>query len=804
MNRSTRYPRVLEAICVLGFLLASAASLCSAGEPASGKDLVDFENDLIPVFTKMGCNAGKCHGSAIGRGGFKLSLYGGNPSADYEEIVQRTAGRRVNLAKPEESLIVLKPTENLEHGGGFLMHFGDEGTERLLEWIRQGAKHVTHRKLKRIDISPQEYIATKVGDSVEMKATAQYSDGTTQDVTLWTAFTAEDSSAVEVDSESATSKMLRRGRHIVVARYLSEVVPIEFLVPLTDTKVDLAAEPRNNFIDDCVLASLTDLRLPVSPMADDVTFIRRVTLDLTGRLPAVDRVVAFLTDRDAISSPLSPENSDVEALPSEKTQSEFLGERARVRGNHSSPRRPPHPNPLPQTAGGGVEENGESNAPAIRERGGKNKREALVDELLASDEFVEFWTLKLAKLFRIHSKKNKALVTVTPEAAYAFHEWLSDQLRDRVGYDQLVRKVILASGDTNQVGPANFYITVEDPKLQTEFMTELFMGSRMKCANCHNHPLDKWTQDDYHGLTAIFAKITRQRIVKLNPVGKAIHPVSGQPALMRIPGAGFLPEQTSDGREALVNWLTAPENPYFAKAIVNRLWKSIMGRGLVEPVDDFRATNPATHPVLMTRLADDFVDHGYDLRHTLKRIATSAAYARSAATIPENAADDRYYSHALRKPLEPEVLADAISDVLGVPDAYGSQPVGTRAVALFDASIKSDALDILGRCDRTASCESAPAPWGALSQKLHLFNGELLNARLGVAGSRLDTLISAGKAPMEIVDEFYLAALSQRPGQAESRFLSKLFDANKPASEQRDRLEDLVWGLVTSRRFASN
>jgi len=723
---------MLAAIFVINFLLVSAARLCSAQESAPRKDLVDFENDLIPVFTKMACNAGKCHGAAIGRGGFKLSLYGGNPTADYEAIVQRVAGRRVNLARPEDSLLILKATENLEHGGGFRIDFGDEGTELLIEWIRQGAKYVTHRKLKRVDVSPQQFVTSQVGDTVGMKATAHYNNGTSQDVTQWTEFKAEDSSAVEVDTDAATSKVLRRGRHIVVARYLSEVVPIELTVPLTDAKVDLAAELRNNFIDDKVLSSLTALGLPVSPLADDVTFVRRVTLDLTGRLPTVERTKSFLADSNS------------------------------------------------------------------------TKRKALVDTLLKSDEFVEFWTLTLAKLYRVHSKGDKNTVTVTPQAARAFHNWISDQLRDGVGYDQLARNVILASGDSNTVGPASFYLTVEDSKLQTEFMTELFMGSRMKCANCHNHPLDKWTQDDFHGLTAIFAKVTRQQIVKLNPVGKAIHPVTAEPAAMRIPGEQFLPEETNDGRQALADWLTHPDNPYFAKAIVNRLWKSMMGRGLVEPVDDFRDTHPATHPALLSELAHDFVQHNYELRHTLKTIATSVMYARTAATVPGNAPDDRYYSHALRKPMEPEVLADAISDVLGVADTYGNQPVGTRAVALFDASIESVALDILGRCGRSASCESLPAPTGALAQKLHLFNGELLNARLGVEGSRLDKLILAGKEPMEIVDEFYLAALSQRLGPSERQFFSKIFDANKPASQQRDRLEDLVWGLVTSRRFASN
>ena len=404
-----------------------------------------------------------------------------------------------------------------------------------------------------------------------------------------------------------------------------------------------------------------------------------------------------------------------------------------------------------------------------------NKRETLVDTLIQSDEFNEYWTLQLAKLLRIGAQERNT------QGAFVYHQWLSEQIREGVGYDQVARSVILATGDSHEVGPANFYRTVNGPREQAEFMSELFMGARLRCANCHNHPLDKWTQDDYHGLAAIFAKIESDQIVKVKPSGEVIHPATREKAVPRIPGDRFLPVDTADGQVALVDWLTGRDNPYFAKAIVNRLWKAMMGRGLVEPVDDFRSTNPATHPELLTELASDFVAHGYDLRRTLRRIALSAAYARSANVLPQNATDDRFYSHALQKPLEPEVLADAISDVLGVPDAYGSEPEGTRAVSLFNPNTESDALDILGRCGRETSCETSTAAIGGLQRKLHLFNGNLLNARISVSGSRLAGLILAGKSPMAIVDEFYLAALSRYPTDDERQFWQqKLVDKVTP------------------------
>ena len=265
-----------------------------------------------------------------------------------------------------------------------------------------------------------------------------------------------------------------------------------------------------------------------------------------------------------------------------------------------------------------------------------------------------------------------------------------------------------------------------------------------------------------------------------------------------------LPEDTTDGRHAFADWLTARENPYFAKAIVNRLWKSLMGRGLVEPVDDFRSTNPATHPDLLDLLAADFVQHGYDLRHTLKRIALSSTYGRSSEPVTGNETDQRFYSHMIRKSLAPEVLADAISDVLGVASQYGDEILGTRAVQLHDGAIRSDALDILGRCNRTHSCEGAPSPTGPLAQKLHLFNGELLNGRINVPGSRLDKLIRAGRKPSEIVKEFYQVALNRPPSEREMETISHWLNEQQAASAQREALEDFVWSIVTCREFVSN
>jgi len=687
---------------------------------------VDFDNDVMPVFTKAGCNTGACHGAAVGRGGFKLSLYGGDPAADFASIVHELEGRRVNLAQADESLILLKPTEAINHEGGYRLEYDGAGAERLLQWIEQGTLRNESRRLEQFHVSPSSHVVDRVGTSLQLKATARFSDGTTVDVTQWTVFAPEDAAAVEIDAETAVAKLLRKGRHIIVARYLDQVVPLEIIVPLLDSPPEsLANQPRHNFIDERVLERLAVLRLPVATKADNATFLRRATLDLTGRLPTIEATRKLLNDHD----------------------------------------------------------------PAWRK--------LLIDQLIGSEEFNEYWTFRLAQLLRIRSQPQDT------QGALVYHQWLERQIATGVPYDQLAREIILASGDSHQIGPANFYRTVAGAREQAEFTSELFMGSRLRCANCHNHPLDHWTQDDYHGLAAIFAKVEAGRIIKLNRRGEVSHPRTGEAAVARIPGGPFLDAQL-DERAALATWLTDRDNPYFAKAIVNRLWKSMMGRGLVEPTDDLRVTNPATHPALLKQLAEDFVAHDYDLRHTLRRIAVSSAYGRSSQTTADNLTDDRYYSHALTRPMRPEVLADAMSDVLGIAETYGDQPVGTRAIALFDSKISSPSLDILGRCSREESCEVSDLSTGGLTRKLHLFNGPLLNARISQSQGHLAQLIGAKKSPTKIIDELYLRALSRSPWPKEREFWHRQLASAKDLQQQNEILEDFLWSLLTCREFATN
>lgn len=682
---------------------------------------VDFDTEIVPILTKAGCNAASCHGSAAGRGGFKLSLFGGDPAWDYDEIVHRLEGRRINVTAPETSLVIAKPTEQMSHEGGTRFDYDAVEAEVLARWINDGALRLRARALAKIEITPRSSLVT-LNDEVQLRVIATFDDGSQQDVTELSLYTSSDAVALAA-TDTGKLTALRRGRHHVVVRFLTDVQTVFVTAPLADARVDLSKSPRINWIDDEIIATLDALHLAPSPQADAATLLRRVSLHLTGRLPQSDVVRAYLANDDA------------------------------------------------------------------------DKFTKLVDRLLDSPEFVEYWTYQLSKLLRIRPQPTNL------PATEAFHKWVRQQLQDGVGWDQVASELLLAEGDTHENGPANFYLVAGDARAQAEYTTELLMGVRLSCANCHNHPLDRWTQDDYHGLAAIFARIERGRHVRATTHGEVINPVTGEAAVARIPGERFIADGV-DARREFAEWLIAESNPYFSRAIVNRIWKALMGRGFVEPSDDLRATNPATHPELLNRLASDFAEHDYSIRYAIRTIVNSAAYARSRRETSDNAGDLQFYSHALSTGLEAEVLADAIADVSGIAEPYGSQPLGTRAISLF-TSPESEALEVLGRCDRTDSCESSASGSVGLTTKLHLLNGPLLNRRLREKQGRLSQLVQSGASTPQIIEEFYVAALSRFPSNAErSHWLGQL-ELGEPEAN-RLAMEDFVWGLLNSQEFLTN
>jgi hypothetical protein len=674
-----------------------------------------FDSEVVPVLTRAGCNAGACHGAAAGRGGFHLSLFGADPAADHEAIVHALEGRRVNLAQPIESLILAKPAGRLKHGGGKALPTGSPGAELLARWIAAGAPRGTPRRLTHFTVSVGRSVVED-DTPVSIRAVARFDNGPETDVTPWTVFTPADPAALDLDEGARTVAVRRRGQHVLIARYLDRVEPVRLTRPVGDKPTDLSGEPTSNLIDEEVIRTLRVLRLPPSSQADDLAFLRRVRLDLTGTLPSPEEIEAFRKD----------------------------------------PSRP-----------------------------------ALVDRLLQSDEFADYWTLRFARMLRAHT------VGGEKETMAAYSGFLKQALRDGTPLDRWARALVTATGDSHAVGPANFARTANDARGQAELVGRVFLGARIQCANCHNHPLDRWTQDDYHGLAAVFAKLDRGRTVKVAVVGSVTNPRTGEPAVPRIPGAG--PLTGADPIQSFADWLTGKDNPYFAKAQVNRLWRAMFGRGLVEPVDDLRATNPATHPELLDRLAEDFVRHGYDVRHTLRAIALSRAYGRAVTPVAGNEADDRYYARSYRRPLDPEVLADAIVSVTGVPQAYAGHPAGMRAITIYDPLSPAPSLDILGRCSRAVGCEEA-AVAGGLPAKLHLLNGDLLNSKVADRDGRLARLLAESKSDREIVTEFYVRGFGRSPTDKElTDWLTRL-----GKGERRATLEDFLWGLLNSKEFGTN
>lgn len=700
----------------MGFFAALLAIAIALDGPE-----IDFDTEIIPILTRSGCNSGACHGAAAGRGGFQLSLLGGDAAADYAAIVRQYEGRRIHPIQPEKSLVLRKPTMELDHEGGDALD--TDGAKRIANWIRQGAKRTKLRQLISIDAEPRDVLLPSINAESALKVVAHFDDGTKSDVSRWTVFSPSDPFATSVDSSRSVATVHRGGQHTIIARYLDRVIPLRISVPMTDEAIDLSSEPSGNFIDEHVNSTLQRLRLPVSAQADDSTWVRRLHLDLVGRLPNRQEAETFLLDSAT------------------------------------------------------------------------NKREVLIDRLLQSEAFVDYWTYRFSMLLRVFPQPNDKVGAIT------YHQWIQQQLRDDTPIDALARTLLLAVGDTHQVGAANFSRASSDARSHAEFVSQVFMGTKLQCANCHNHPLDRWTQDDYHGLAAVFARIDRGQIVKIADRGDVTNVRTGEPAIPRIPGTRYLGKDV-DARQAFADWLVSPDNPYFARAFVNRLWRGMFGRGLIEPADDIRDTNPATHPELLDRLAQDFVEHKYSLRHALRKMATSQTYGRSSLPNAKNRADDRFYSHALQRPLEPEVYVDALVDVTGVFDRYGDEELGKRAIQLVDPTTPSESLDLLGRCSRRTSCEGVAAS-SALPAKLHQLNGELINRKVISSEGVLENWIQSNAKDAEIVEDFYWRALSRKPSNTERDYwIRQLSELNN--GEKKQVFEDFLWSLLNCSEFASN
>ncbi|MEO2014084.1 MAG: DUF1549 and DUF1553 domain-containing protein [Fuerstiella sp.] len=694
---------------------------------------VDFDTQVVPILTKAGCNTGACHGAAAGRGGFHLSLYGSRPDRDYEAIALALEGRRLNRRDSEVSLFLQKPTEELNHEGGTRIDLDGSDYQTLKRWIGQGAPRLGQRKLTGFRIVASTRVVHDLQQSVQLSALASFDHGSEQDVSAWTVFKPEDASSVTVDDTGLT-KINRRGRHIIVTRFLDRVEAVELIAPMENGTAVAHDKATHGSVDAFVEQKLFQIGLHTAHAADDSTFVRRLFVDLTGRLPSPADAVAYGTDMSI------------------------------------------------------------------------DKKERLVDRLLASAEFTDFWTFRLAKRLRVAGTRNKA------KAMRAYYDWVHAAVAQGVPFDQMARQLLLGEGAVQENGPANFYAVTADARTQAEFVSRVFLGIRLQCANCHDHPLDSWTQDDYHGLSAIFARVKRGEIIRVTQSGEVIHPGTGEPALPRIPGQRFLSvsqQSTSessgteriegDHRTLLTEWIVAPQNPYFARSTVNRVWSHLMGRGLVEPVNDHRATNPATHPELLDWLTQDFIDNGMHLRHTIRQICLSDAYARSST---DNQSMPEFYATAIPKPLAAEVFLDAVSDVTGVAD--DSEGSTVRAVSYAGLTLDSRTLTLLGGCTVADSCESAAVDADDLSVQLHLLNGGVLNYRVTHADGHLRTVLASEMTAQRIIETFYMRVFSRLPSETELGFWTREFPSRDKAAAFKAVAEDFVWSLLTSEEFAMN
>lgn len=743
-NPPRRYWRSLPWIfATSGLLVASCASTVRAADEAP----VSFVNDVIPVLTKSGCNVGVCHAKAGGgQNGFQLSVLGFEPREDYEHLVREGRGRRISLAAPDQSLLLKKASSRLPHGGGLRLAESSPGYELLRRWIAQGAPFdsADGPQLVGFEIEPARGTVPRK-ESRQLKAIAKYSNGTTRDVTSLALYESNDTSMAEVSGDGQVRVLDLSGKFSVMVRFQGRVAVFSAAVPLGAPVADLP--PARNFVDELVFANLKELGIPPSPVCDDATFLRRVSLDIAGRLPTAEEAAAFFASSDP------------------------------------------------------------------------NKRDNLIDELLKSPDYADYFAAKWTALL-----KNRRDDTSDIVSNFAFHAWVRDSLLANKRYDQFVREILAATGTVIGNPPVAWYKRVKEPKQQIEDVAQLFLGVRMQCAQCHHHPFERWSQDDYYSLAAFFTQVGRKPsgvrgedlIFHKRGMATATNVRSGAALKPAALGDAVPPiAADEDPRLRLAEWMSSPKNPFFAKALVNRYWKHFFQRGLIEPEDDIRDSNPPTNPELLAALERRFVESGFDLKELVRTLTRSHAYQLSAQPNQHNLVDRQNYSRYYPRRLQAEVLLDAIDRVAGTQTDFANLPPGTRAIALPDNSYNraSPFLRVFGRPEGESVCECERVQSSSLAQSLHLINAPDIKAKLANPAGRAE-LLAKDPRPVEArVRELYLAAFAREPQsrelQAAVEFLAepKLDAAEKPLDPQRAAREgwqDLLWALLNSKEFLFN
>jgi hypothetical protein len=715
---------------------------------------INFTNEIVPIFSKLGCNAGACHGKASGQNGFKLSLLGFEPTVDYQALTREARGRRVFPAAPEMSLLLLKPTASLSHGGGKRLDPASRDYQLLLRWIKAGTPlgNTTDPRVTAIFVAPDHRLIAPRSRQ-QITVTAHFSDGLRRDVTTQAEYSSNDTEVMAVNERGLVKTHGLPGEGSVMVRYLGHVAVFRATIPLNAPLDKFPQHAPANFIDRHVFAKLKQLGLPPSELCSDSEFLRRVSLDITGTLPTAAEAEKFLGDRE--------------------------------------PR----------------------------------KRENLVDDLLNRPSYPSYFALKWGDILR-NRKTGEVGLGGGSARTVAFHGWLRDHLAKNRPYDQLVRALLTAKGSV--IGEAGkpavgWYHVLRTPQALVDDMAQAFLGTRMQCAQCHHHPYEKWSQDDYWGLAAFFARVQTTPLktdvpkdgrgmltVSIARDGKVTSP-QGKIYTRPWPlgGEELTVEPGADPREKLAEWMTRPDNPFLARALVNLYWSHFLGRGIVEPADDMRVTNPPSNPELLDALAREFVEHRFDLKHLIRTICTSKVYQLSSTPNEFNQKDRQNFARCYPRRLPAEVLLDALDQITGIPSRLGGRDVATRAIELPDESVKNPLLEVFGKPSRASACECERASVATLSQSLFMITSKEVHDKLKNNSSRAAQLATSTRPRADKVKEIFLWVYARSPS-AEELQAAETFLAQKESGAGQSRqvkqwpYEDLLWALLNTKEFLFN
>lgn len=700
-------------------------------EQATADRDVSFKLDIMPIFMKANCNTGSCHGAARGKDGFRLSLFGFDPDGDHFRITRELPGRRINLAIPEESLLMTKSVGSVPHTGGKRFGTDSEYYATMLRWLKAGGNNDAGEvpKVLSVELYPPSAVLDGADATQQLTVRAKYSDGTDRDVTNLAVFMSNNDTAATVSPEGLVTAH-ERGEAFIMARFETHTVGRQFITLPKGLQYEDPKTPEFNFVDSFVYAKLKKLRIVASDVCTDEEFLRRAHLDIIGVLPTVEEYAQFMEDKD------------------------------------------------------------------------EKKREKLVDRLLDRKEFVELWVMKWAELLQIRTTNQ-----ISYKSMLRYYNWLQERIANNMPTDQMVRELLGSSGGTFQNAATNYYQNERDTLKTAENVAQVFMGMRIQCAQCHNHPFDRWTMDDYYSFAAFFSQIGRKRgedprelIIYNSGSGEVRHLVGNKVMAPKFLGGEVPDVNGKDRRVVMADWLASPKNPYFATNLANIVWAHFFGKGIIDQVDDVRVSNPPVNKELLDELGRRFTEYNYDFKKLVRDICTSRVYQHSTATNETNVKDDRNFSHAALRRMRAEVLLDSITQVTDTKNKFQGLPSGARAVQIANGNTSTYFLTAFGRAKRETVCSCEVTIEPNLSQALHLLNGDTVNAKIA-QGQLVPTRLKEGKTPEQIAEEIYVRCLSRKPTDREAAALKEVIDNEQ---DKKQALEDIFWATLNSREFVFN